>query len=163
MLSQIRPVIIVCYWLSFQRICSHLVDLASVAQTGRGRRLSVSPLDCIDANEVLSIPWNTRKSPFWTPALEYLASTNAWSLLETPICKGGTSDGGMVSPLTFKCSNRSEYLPQTNRHTFQSWPERHLEKTCCYENSDKGSTTKCGLHVVATLCQIQVRSLDGFI
>jgi hypothetical protein len=95
--------------------------------------------------------------------LEYLASTNAWSLLETPICKGGTSDGGMVSPLTFKCSNRSEYLPQTNRHTFQSWPEGHLEKTCCYENSDKGSTTKCGLHVVATLCQIQVRSLDGFI
>lgn len=68
----------------------YLKPLAISTHTWIGSKLSVSPLDCIEAFEADSIPWITIYFPCSAPAFLYFSATTSFSLLEIETLSGGT-------------------------------------------------------------------------
>lgn len=92
----------------------YLKPLAISAHTWIGSKLSVSPLDCIEAFEADSIPWITIYFPCSAPAFLYFSATTSFSLLEIETLSGGTRCLGTLRNGLPSQSTICSYLNQTS-------------------------------------------------
>lgn len=122
---------------------SYLMVYAISAHFWMGSKLSVSPLDCIEAFESHSIPWITIYFPFSAPAALYFAPTTSFSFLEMDTFNGGTGCRGTFRAGLPNHSTICWYLNQTLMHeNFQAYTNHGLGATSNFCSSN--------LHVVSS-------------